>query len=110
MWQYHRPSLRISFAEGVRLLREAGYDAKDDEDLDTEKVGLLLSPQLMNWPPSSDSSLCVCGHEQEKALGRIVKEKYHTDFYIMDQYPLSVRRSLTHIGGRAGWILVSLAL
>lgn len=45
MWQYHRPSLRISFAEGVRLLREAGYDAKDDEDLDTEKVG--LSPQLI---------------------------------------------------------------
>lgn len=31
--------------------------------------------------------LCVV---QEKALGRIVKEKYKTDFYIMDQYPLCV--------------------
>jgi hypothetical protein len=36
--QYHRPSLRISFAEGVRLLREAGYDASEEEDLDTEKA------------------------------------------------------------------------
>lgn len=62
--QFCRPSLRLSFAEGVQLLQAAGYDAKPDEDLDTEK---------------------------EKALGRIVKEKYKTDFYIMDRYPLSVR-------------------
>ena len=62
--QFCRPSLRLSFAEGVKLLQEAGYDAKADEDLDTEK---------------------------EKALGRIVKEKYKTDFYMMDRYPLSVR-------------------
>lgn len=62
--QFCRPSLRLSFVEGVKLLQEAGYDAKPDEDLDTEK---------------------------EKALGRIVKEKYQTDFYMMDRYPLSVR-------------------
>lgn len=62
--QFCRPSLRLSFAEGVALLREAGYDASEMEDLDTEK---------------------------EKALGRIVKEKYKTDFYMMDRYPLSVR-------------------
>jgi hypothetical protein len=35
---------------------------------------------------------------QEKALGRIVKEKYKTDFYIMDQYPLCVSTHMhTHI-------------
>jgi len=62
--EYCRPSLRITFAEGVKLLREAGYEASEDDDLDTEK---------------------------EKALGRIIKEKYHTDFYMMDQYPMSVR-------------------
>ena len=28
---------------------------------------------------------------QEKELGRIVKEKFGTDFYIMDKYPLAVR-------------------
>jgi aspartyl-tRNA synthetase len=48
----------------VKLLQEAGFEASPEEDLDTEK---------------------------EKALGRIVKEKFKTDFYIMDRYPLSVR-------------------
>ncbi|KNC22129.1 hypothetical protein FF38_05083 [Lucilia cuprina] len=29
--------------------------------------------------------------EQEKALGRLVRDKYHTDFYILDKFPLAVR-------------------
>ena len=33
-------------------------------------------------PPSTPS---------EKALGRIVKEKYGTDFFFMDEYPMSFR-------------------
>ncbi len=28
---------------------------------------------------------------QEKQLGKLVREKYDTDFYIVDKYPLSVR-------------------
>jgi aspartyl/asparaginyl-tRNA synthetase len=27
----------------------------------------------------------------ERVLGKIVKEKYHTDFYMLDKYPLCVR-------------------
>ncbi|CAO2632709.1 Aspartate--tRNA ligase, cytoplasmic [Lemmus lemmus] len=27
----------------------------------------------------------------EKLLGRLVKEKYDTDFYVLDKYPLAVR-------------------
>ena len=27
----------------------------------------------------------------EKLLGRIVKAKYHTDFYILDKFPLTIR-------------------
>lgn len=27
----------------------------------------------------------------EKFLGKLVKQKYHTDFYILDKYPLAVR-------------------
>jgi len=61
---YHRPSLRLTFKEGIDLLREAGVAAEYNEDLSTP---------------------------QEKALGQIVKEKYGTDFYIMDKYPLAVR-------------------
>lgn len=62
--KYLRPSLRITFQEGIAMLREAGFDAPPDEDISTP---------------------------HEKALGKLVKEKYGTDFYMMDKYPLSVR-------------------
>ena len=29
--------------------------------------------------------------EKEKTLGKLVKEKYNTDFYIIDKFPLEVR-------------------
>lgn len=46
------------------MLREAGVTMEDEEDLST---------------PS------------EKLLGRLVKAKYDTDFYILDKFPLAVR-------------------
>lgn len=62
--QYMRKTLKIDYATGCKMLREAGVDQGDYDDLSTEN---------------------------EKKLGNIVKEKYNTDFYIMDKYPLSVR-------------------
>ena len=62
--KYLRPTLKITYAEGCKLLREVGIDQGDYDDLSTEN---------------------------EKALGDIVKEKYGTDFFMMDKYPLSVR-------------------
>lgn len=62
--KYLTPTLRLTYAEGCQLLREAGVEQDDYEDLSTEN---------------------------EKKLGDIVKEKYDTDFFFMDQYPLSVR-------------------
>jgi nondiscriminating aspartyl-tRNA synthetase len=62
--KYLRPTLRITFKEGIDMLRAAGHDAPYDEDISTP---------------------------HEKALGKLVREKYETDFYIMDKYPLSVR-------------------
>eukprot|EP00596_Hydrurales_sp_CCMP1899_P000733 CAMPEP_0119036526 /NCGR_PEP_ID=MMETSP1177-20130426/4296_1 /TAXON_ID=2985 /ORGANISM="Ochromonas sp, Strain CCMP1899" /LENGTH=539 /DNA_ID=CAMNT_0006996535 /DNA_START=97 /DNA_END=1713 /DNA_ORIENTATION=- len=62
--KYLRPSLRISFQEGIDMLRASGVNAPYDEDITTP---------------------------HEKALGKLVKEKYGTDFYMMDKYPLSVR-------------------
>lgn len=63
--QYLRPPLRITFNEGISLLKAEGNSTCSyTEDLSTA---------------------------DEKQLGRIVKEKFHTDFYIMDKYPLSVR-------------------
>ena len=62
--EYLRPTLKLSYAEGCALLRAAGVEQDDYEDLSTEN---------------------------EKHLGDIVKEKYGTDFFFMDKYPLAVR-------------------
>ncbi|KAL7467328.1 hypothetical protein ACHAXS_009122 [Conticribra weissflogii] len=62
--QYLRKTLKIDYATGCKLLREAGVEQDDYEDLSTEN---------------------------EKKLGDIVKEKYNTEFFIMDKYPLAVR-------------------
>lgn len=62
--QYLRPTLKLTFAEGCALLREAGIEQSEYEDLSTEN---------------------------EKQLGDIVKQKYGTDFFFMDKYPLDVR-------------------
>eukprot|EP00887_Chlorella_sp_A99_P003958 scaffold11.g3958.t1 len=61
----HLPtSLRLTFEEGIKLLQEAGYDVDPFGDLNTEL---------------------------ERALGRIVKERYGTDFYMLHRYPLAIR-------------------
>ncbi|RUS31986.1 hypothetical protein BC938DRAFT_476578 [Jimgerdemannia flammicorona] len=57
-------TLRLQYAEGIKMLREAGVEIGDYDDFNTE---------------------------QERRLGRLVKEKYHTDFYMLDKFPLSVR-------------------
>lgn len=46
------------------MLREAGIEMDDEEDLSTPN---------------------------EKLLGRLVKAKYDTDFYILDKFPLAIR-------------------
>ena len=58
------PPLRLEFPEAVEMLREAGVEMGDEDDLSTPA---------------------------EKLLGRLVKAKYDTDFYILDKFPLAVR-------------------
>lgn len=62
--KYQNPTLKITYAEGCQLLRDAGIEQSDLEDI---------------------------GSENEKKLGGLVKEKYGVDFFFMDKYPLSVR-------------------
>ncbi|KAL9033712.1 MAG: hypothetical protein Q9180_005802 [Flavoplaca navasiana] len=57
-------ALRLTFADAVKLLNDAGIEAGEFDDLSTS---------------------------QEKALGRIIGEKYGTDFYTIDKYPSAVR-------------------
>lgn len=58
------PSLRLTFPEAVAMLREAGVEMGDLEDLSTA---------------------------EERILGQLVKKKYKTDFFMLDKFPLAVR-------------------
>ncbi len=58
------PPLRLEYRAGVKMLREAGVEMGEEDDLSTPN---------------------------EKLLGRLVKAKYDTDFFILDKYPLAVR-------------------
>uniref|UniRef100_A0A665UY63 Aspartate--tRNA ligase, cytoplasmic n=1 Tax=Echeneis naucrates TaxID=173247 RepID=A0A665UY63_ECHNA len=63
-FKFLEPTLRLEYTEAVAMLREAGVEMGDEDDLSTPN---------------------------EKLLGRLVKEKYDTDFYVLDKYPLAVR-------------------
>lgn len=67
---WHEETTTLTFAEGVKLLRESGYK---DEDGST---------------PSEHEDLHT---KAEKRLGELVKETHHTDYYILDKFPTSAR-------------------
>jgi aspartyl-tRNA synthetase len=54
----------VQYPEAIALLREAGVEIGDFDDLSTEV---------------------------ERHLGRLIKAKYDTDFYILDKFPLAIR-------------------
>eukprot|EP01091_Cochliopodium_minus_P009757 TRINITY_DN2473_c0_g1_i1.p1 TRINITY_DN2473_c0_g1~~TRINITY_DN2473_c0_g1_i1.p1 ORF type:complete len:583 (-),score=249.74 TRINITY_DN2473_c0_g1_i1:91-1818(-) len=68
--KYQNPTLRLEFPEGIKLLRENGVKIGDYDDLSTE---------------------------QEKFLGKLVKEKYDTDFYFLDRFPTLIRPFYTMV-------------
>ncbi|TPX36166.1 hypothetical protein SmJEL517_g01658 [Synchytrium microbalum] len=63
-FQYLRKTLILQFKDGVAMLKAAGIEMGEFEDLTTAN---------------------------ERTLGKLVKEKYETDFYILDKFPLAVR-------------------
>ncbi|XP_045457662.1 aspartate--tRNA ligase, cytoplasmic [Melitaea cinxia] len=58
------PPLRLEFPQAIEMLKEAGVTVGEEDDLSTP---------------------------DEKLLGRLVRAKYDTDFYMLDKYPLAVR-------------------
>ncbi|KAL8469635.1 hypothetical protein ACS0TY_032477 [Phlomoides rotata] len=62
--KYLRKTLRLTFEEGVQMLKEAGIEIDPFGDLNTES---------------------------ERKLGQLVLEKYGTEFFILHRYPLAVR-------------------
>lgn len=60
----------IPFAEAIRLLNESGW--RDDRG---------------NPLPENED----LGTKDEVQLGRVIKEKYGTDYYVLDKFPVSAR-------------------
>jgi nondiscriminating aspartyl-tRNA synthetase len=63
-FKFKYPALKLNFLEGVALLKENGLTQDPLQDLNSEN---------------------------EYALGRIVREKYDTDFYMLYGYPVNAR-------------------
>src|SRR5271170_7301640 len=61
-------ALRLSYLEGVKILKEAGVDTSKQDSFKTD-----LSTTM------------------EKRLGVLIREKYNTDFYVLDEFPMAVR-------------------
>ncbi|ORZ04398.1 hypothetical protein BCR41DRAFT_362728 [Lobosporangium transversale] len=63
-FQFLPKTLRLEYKDAVALLRANGVEMGDYDDLSTEI---------------------------ERKLGELVKEKYKTDFFMLDKFPLAVR-------------------
>ncbi|BFZ22625.1 hypothetical protein BsWGS_25664 [Bradybaena similaris] len=63
-FKFLEPSLILNYKDGVDMLHQVGIEMGDEDDLSTPN---------------------------EKLLGKLVKAKYDTDFFILDKYPLAVR-------------------
>lgn len=65
-----KANLRLKWPEAIAMLREHGVEIGDFEDLNTEK---------------------------EKLLGRLVREKYDTDFFMLTHFPSAIRPFYTMV-------------
>ncbi|KAJ6092749.1 Aspartate--tRNA ligase cytoplasmic [Penicillium sp. IBT 16267x] len=61
-------ALRLKYMDGVELLKAAGVDMSEQERFENDFTTA-----------------------QEKQLGQIIREKYDTDFYVLDKFPMAVR-------------------
>ena len=64
------------------MLKEAGVEMGDEEDLSTPRY---KNNTRMVW-----EIFIFVSYSSEKLLGRLVKAKYDTDFFILDKFPLAV--------------------
>ena len=61
-------ALRLKYADGVQLLKEDGIDTTVQDNFENDLTTAM-----------------------EKRLGVIIREKYDTDFYVLDEFPIAVR-------------------
>lgn len=61
-------ALRLKYFDGIKILRDAGVDTTEQDNFVTDLTTA-----------------------QEKKLGQLIREKYDTDFYVLDEFPMVVR-------------------
>ena len=59
---------RLTYLEGIQMLKDAGIDTSEQDRFDNDLTTA-----------------------QEKKLGQLIREQYETDFYTLDEFPMSVR-------------------
>ncbi|KAI0432806.1 hypothetical protein F5Y09DRAFT_300951 [Xylaria sp. FL1042] len=74
VWLEETP--RLTFKEGVKLLNDSGWVDEDGK------------------PASENEDLAT---RAEIRLGELIKEKYKTDYFILDKFPTSARPFYTHL-------------
>jgi aspartyl-tRNA synthetase len=67
-------ALRLKYLEGIKILKDAGVDTSEQDSFTTDLTTA-----------------------QEKRLGELIREKYNTDFYVLDEFPMSVRPFYTKV-------------
>lgn len=68
-----KSQLRLKWPQAIDMLRKHGVDIGDFDDLNTEK---------------------------EKILGQLVKDKYHTDFFMLTHFPSAIRPFYTMVDAK----------
>lgn len=61
-------ALRLTYLEGIKILKDAGVDTTEQDNFVTDLTTAM-----------------------EKRLGELIREKYNTDFYVLDEFPMAVR-------------------
>ena len=70
-----RPNLRLKWPESIAMLRGAGVEIGDFDDMNSE---------------------------QERLLGKLVKQKYDTDFFMLTHFPSAIRPFYTMVDPNDG--------
>lgn len=77
-------TLKLTFGEAVDLLVEDGIPRAELDDI--KCVPILYGKR--NTDPTAELNIST---ENEKRLGRIIKIKYDTDYFIIDKFPMTLR-------------------
>jgi aspartyl-tRNA synthetase len=67
-------ALRLNYLDGIKILKDAGVDTSEQDSFSTDLTTA-----------------------QEKQLGKLIREQYETDFYVLDEFPMSVRPFYTKV-------------